>query len=122
MPRITRHQRQSGVQLVMGIWRQSLTVCMALVAPAVLAQALQYRAAQVQGSYAVQPEAWQIVLLANQARARARGPPPPPAAPPGPGPPPAPGGPAGARAPPPALPAHGCRGGNRPPLCRRAGC
>ncbi|MGD0788213.1 MAG: CAP domain-containing protein [Terracidiphilus sp.] len=55
----------------MSILRQSLTVCLALVAPALLAQASQYPASQLQGSYAIQPEAWQIVLLANQARAAA---------------------------------------------------
>ena len=46
-------------------------MCMALAAPAVLAQPPTYRAAQVQSSYAIQPEAWQIVQLANQARAAA---------------------------------------------------
>jgi len=61
--------------LLMGFWRRSLTVCLALVAPAVLAQSPSYRAAQVQGSFAVQPEAWQIVVLANQARAGAGAPP-----------------------------------------------
>jgi len=55
----------------MGILRKSLIACLALVAPAVLAQAPAYRPAQAQGSYAVQPEAWQIVVLSNQARAAA---------------------------------------------------
>jgi hypothetical protein len=44
---------------------------LALAASVVLAQAPAYSAAQVQGSYAIQPEAWQIVLLTNQARAAA---------------------------------------------------
>jgi hypothetical protein len=44
---------------------------MALVAPLALAQVPAYPAAQVQGSYAIQAEAWQIVVLANQARAAA---------------------------------------------------
>jgi uncharacterized protein YkwD len=55
----------------MGFLRRSLTACLALAAPAVFAQAPSYRTAQLQGSYSVQPEAWQIVLLANQARAGA---------------------------------------------------
>lgn len=55
----------------MGVLLRSLTVCLALAAQAVLAQAPAYRASQVQGSFAIQPEAWQIVLLANQARAAA---------------------------------------------------
>jgi hypothetical protein len=55
----------------MGILRQCLVLSVALVAPVVLAQAEQYPAARAATSYAIQSEAWQIVTLANQARAAA---------------------------------------------------
>jgi len=46
-------------------------MCLALVAPAVLAQAPQYAASRAGNSFAIQAEAWQIVALANQSRAAA---------------------------------------------------
>jgi hypothetical protein len=48
-----------------------LVLCLALVAPVVLAQGPQARYVQADNSRAIQPEAWQIVQLANQARAAA---------------------------------------------------
>ncbi len=44
---------------------------LALVAPVVLAQAPSSRSSQIASSDAIQADAWQIVLLANQARAEA---------------------------------------------------
>jgi uncharacterized protein YkwD len=55
----------------MGILRQGLALSLALVAPALLAQASLSRSSQIQSSTAIQAEAWQIVVLANQARAEA---------------------------------------------------
>src|ERR1039458_157757 len=55
----------------MDISRQGLTLYLALVAPLVLAQAPWSRTSQAASSTAIQAEAWQIVLLANQARAQA---------------------------------------------------
>jgi uncharacterized protein YkwD len=46
-----------------------LILCLALVAPAALAQAPRASASQVEDSHAIQAEAWEIVALANQARA-----------------------------------------------------
>jgi uncharacterized protein YkwD len=53
----------------MDILRQGLALSLALVAPAVFAQAA--RSSRVESSHAIQAEAWQLVLLANQARAQA---------------------------------------------------
>jgi hypothetical protein len=55
----------------MGISRHGTILCLALVVPVVSAQAPQARPSQIQSSHAIQAEAWQIVLLANQARAAA---------------------------------------------------
>ena len=55
----------------MGISRLGTILCLALAVPVVLAQAPQARPLQIQSSHAIQAEAWQIVLLANQARAAA---------------------------------------------------
>jgi hypothetical protein len=55
----------------MGILQKGLIGCLALAPLAVLAQAQQYPAARAGTSYAIQSEAWQIVALANQARAAA---------------------------------------------------
>jgi hypothetical protein len=55
----------------MGISRQGFVLYFALVAPVVLAQAPWSRPAQTANSTAIQRESWQIVLLANQARAQA---------------------------------------------------
>jgi uncharacterized protein YkwD len=60
----------------MDISRQGLVLYLALIAPLalmhpVLAQAPWSRPAQTASSTAIQKEAWQIVLLANQARAQA---------------------------------------------------
>jgi hypothetical protein len=51
--------------------RQGLVLSLALVASAVLAQASPSRSSQVESSHAIQAEAWQLVLMANQARAEA---------------------------------------------------
>jgi hypothetical protein len=51
----------------MSILRQGLALCLAVVAPAILAQA----AGQDGRRVSIQPEAWQLVVLANQARAAA---------------------------------------------------
>jgi hypothetical protein len=51
--------------------RQGLVLSLALFAPVVLAQAPWSRSAQIASSNAIQSEAWQIVQLANQARAEA---------------------------------------------------
>jgi hypothetical protein len=53
----------------MKILRQGLVLSLALLAPVVWAQAA--RSSQVESSHAIQAEAWQLVLLANQARAQA---------------------------------------------------
>jgi hypothetical protein len=55
----------------MGIMRKGLIVSLALAPFAVFAQAQQYAASRAGTSYAIQSEAWQIVTLANQARAAA---------------------------------------------------
>lgn len=55
----------------MGISRLGTILCLALVVPVVLAQTPQARPSQIRSSYAIQAEAWQIVQLANQARAQA---------------------------------------------------
>jgi uncharacterized protein YkwD len=55
----------------MGISRQGFVLYFALVAPVVLAQAPWSRPSQTTSSTAIQRESWQIVLLANQARAQA---------------------------------------------------
>jgi hypothetical protein len=56
----------------MSILRQGWIACLALVAPVVLAQSPTYVDLQTRGSsHAIQAEAWQIVALANQARAAA---------------------------------------------------
>jgi hypothetical protein len=51
--------------------RQGLLVCLAAITPVILAQRPLTRLAQIQSSHAIQAEAWQIVTLANQARAEA---------------------------------------------------
>jgi hypothetical protein len=53
----------------MGILRQSLMACLALAAPMVLAQARPVQPLQAAGQRSIQPEARQIVELANEARA-----------------------------------------------------
>ena len=53
----------------MNVLRQGLVLSLALVAPVVFAQAP--RSSRVESSHAIQAEAWQLVLLANQARAQA---------------------------------------------------
>ncbi len=55
----------------MGISRQGMVLSLALAVPMVLAQAPVSRSSQMGSSHAIQAEAWQIVLLANQARAQA---------------------------------------------------
>ena len=55
----------------MGKLRLCIILCLALVVSVTSAQALQPRPSQMQSSYAIQAEAWQIVELANQARAQA---------------------------------------------------
>ena len=55
----------------MGISRQGIVLYFALVAPVALAQAPWTLPSQTASSTAIQREAWQIVLLANQARAEA---------------------------------------------------
>ena len=55
----------------MGISRLGTILCLALAVPVVPAQAALPRPFQIQSSHAIQAEAWQIVLLANQARAAA---------------------------------------------------
>ncbi len=55
----------------MGISRQGTVLCLALLAAVVSAQTPQAGPSQIRSSYAIQAEAWQIVLLANQARALA---------------------------------------------------
>ncbi len=55
----------------MNISRQALVVYLALLAPVVFAQAPWSRPSQTASSNAIQPEAWQIVQLANQSRAQA---------------------------------------------------
>jgi uncharacterized protein YkwD len=49
--------------------RQGLVLSLALVVPVVCAQAPH--SSRVESSRAIQAEAWQLVLLANQARAQA---------------------------------------------------
>lgn len=51
--------------------RPSFILCLALVAPLVLAQGPQLRSSQSDSRPAIQPESWQIVQLANQARSAA---------------------------------------------------
>jgi hypothetical protein len=63
--RIQRHWRQSGVELIMDAFRHGLILCLAVVASAVLAQTPRQDKQQA----SIQPAAWQLVLLANQARA-----------------------------------------------------
>ena len=53
----------------MKILRRGLVLSIALVAPVVWAQSS--RSSRVESSHAIQAEAWQLVLLANQARAQA---------------------------------------------------
>jgi hypothetical protein len=55
----------------MSFLRQGLGMCLALVASVVLSQAQVERSSQIQGSTAIQAEAWQLVMQANQARAQA---------------------------------------------------
>ena len=55
----------------MDILRQSLVLSLALIATVVFSQAPWSRSAQIASSNAIQAEAWQIVQLANQARAEA---------------------------------------------------
>jgi uncharacterized protein YkwD len=55
----------------MNISRLSLILFLALVAPVIFAQAPWSRHSQIASSNAIQAEAWQIVQLANQARAQA---------------------------------------------------
>jgi hypothetical protein len=55
----------------MDILRQGLVLSLALLAPAVLSQAPWSRSAQIASSNAIQAESWQIMQLANQARAQA---------------------------------------------------
>ena len=55
----------------MDISRRALVLSLALVAPVVLAQTPWSRPSQTASSNAIQAEAWQIVQLANQARAQA---------------------------------------------------
>jgi len=56
----------------MSFLRQGLIACFSLVAPVVLAQSPVFADLQARsGSHAIQAEAWQIVALANQARAAA---------------------------------------------------
>jgi hypothetical protein len=55
----------------MGIPRQGIVLYLALVAPVVFAQAPWSQPSQTASSTAIQRESWQIVLLANQARAQA---------------------------------------------------
>jgi Cysteine-rich secretory protein family len=51
--------------------RRSFILCLVLVAPVILAQDSSSRYSQSDRSRSIQPEAWQIVQLANQARASA---------------------------------------------------
>jgi len=53
----------------MNVLRQGLVLSIALVAPVVFAQVA--RSSQADSSHAIQAEAWQIVMLGNQARAQA---------------------------------------------------
>ncbi|MGA3011821.1 MAG: CAP domain-containing protein [Terracidiphilus sp.] len=55
----------------MGISQLGTVLCLALVVPVVSAQTPQQRPSEIRSSYTIQPEAWQIVLLANHARAQA---------------------------------------------------
>jgi hypothetical protein len=55
----------------MSILQKGLIVCLAWAASVVLAQAQQYPASRAGSSISIQAEAWQIVTLANQARAAA---------------------------------------------------
>src|SRR5271157_3342015 len=55
----------------MNISRLALVLSMALVAPLILAQTPWSRSSQSASSTAIQQEAWQLVQLANQARAQA---------------------------------------------------
>lgn len=55
--------------------RRMSMMLLSLSASALWAQGSQNQATQTQGSYAIQAEAWQVVLLANQARASAGVPP-----------------------------------------------
>src|SRR5271157_4939154 len=55
----------------MDIARQALVLCWSLLAPVVIAQAPWSRPSQTATSTAIQREAWQLVLLANQSRAQA---------------------------------------------------
>ena len=55
----------------MGFRRRCCFFCLALIAPVVLAQEPRFRPSRMESSHAIQAEAWQIVALANQARAEA---------------------------------------------------
>jgi uncharacterized protein YkwD len=55
----------------MDIARQALVLSLAMVAPVVFSQAPWSRSSQSASSTAIQPESWQLVQLANQARAQA---------------------------------------------------
>jgi hypothetical protein len=54
----------------MDILRRGLVLALALFSPLILAQTQWSRPSQTAGSQAIQAEAWQIVQLANQARAQ----------------------------------------------------
>jgi hypothetical protein len=55
----------------MVIFRRGLFFCLVFIAPMVFAQEPQFRPSRIESSHAIQAEAWQIVALANQARAEA---------------------------------------------------
>src|ERR1039457_3996126 len=55
----------------MDMLRQGLVLLLAMAAPVALAQSSWSQPRQIESSHAIQAEAWQIVLLANQARAQA---------------------------------------------------
>ncbi len=55
----------------MGISRQGMVLSLALAMHVALAQDPPSRSSQMERSHAIQAEAWQIVVLANQARAQA---------------------------------------------------
>jgi len=69
MKRIPRHWRVDGVQSSMGISRLGLALGLALAVPAVFGQMQAMAQGREQGQQTLQPEAEQLLALANEARA-----------------------------------------------------